>query len=162
MKSDMNDQEIDALLERVTRALDVPEPSPLFWDHFPARVRAAVSAAPPEAAPAWWRRPVVALSLSLALCAGVATWVVLPRTASAPAAVETVTAEPAAGAADDAGWLLVASTAEASSVDALREAGFGVQPDGADAAIEELSQDERAAFVSLLQAEMKAGGGGGL
>ncbi|MDQ3171235.1 MAG: hypothetical protein M3Q55_13960 [Acidobacteriota bacterium] len=162
MKSDMNDQEIDALVERVTRALDVPEPSPLFWDHFPARVRAAVSAGP-EPAAAWWRRPVVAVSLSLALCAAIATWAIVPRTASAPGAVETAaTAAPDAGDGDDAGWSLVASTAELSSVDALREAGFGVQADGADAAIEGLSQDERAAFVALLQAEMKGGGGGGL
>ena len=163
MKHDMNDQEIDALVERVTRALDVPEPSPLFWDHFPARVRAAVSAVEPQPAAAWWRRPVVAMSLSLALCAAVGTWVVLPRTASAPAAVETAAPGVAeAGDADDAGWSLVASTAESSSVDALREAGFGVQAGGADAAIEEWSQDERAAFVALLQAEMKGGGGGGL
>ena len=165
MKPDMNDQEIDALAERVTRALDVPEPSPLFWDHFPARVRAAVSTVAPEPAAAWWRRPVVAVSVSLALCAAIATWVIVPRTALAPAvpAAETIAStEPAGLSSDDARWALVSSAAETAGPDVLREAGFGVQPGGADAAIEDLTQDERAAFVALLQAEMKAGGAGGL
>ena len=159
MKPEMNDQEIDALVERVTRALDVPEPSPLFWDHFPVRVRAAVSAAPSDPAPAWWRRPVVGVSLSLALCAALATWVIVPRTALAPAIDTTAVAE---GAAADEGWALVSASAESAGPEVLREAGFGVQPGGADAAIEELTDDERAVFAALLQAEMKAGGPGGL
>src|SRR5262245_42338601 len=35
--------------------VDVPEPSPLFWDHFSARVREAVASepAPPDG---WWQR----------------------------------------------------------------------------------------------------------
>ena len=159
MKPEMKDQEIDALVERVTRALDVPEPSPLFWDHFPSRVRAAVSAAPHAPAPAWWRRPIVGVSLSLALCAALATWVIVPRTALTPAVETTAIAE---GTAVDAGWALVSASAESAGPDVLREAGFGVQPGGADAAIEDLTDDERAAFVALLQAEMKAGGAGGL
>ena len=164
MKPDMNDQEVDALVERVTRALDVPEPSPLFWDLFPARVRAAVSTVAPEPAAAWWRRPVVAVSVSLALCAVIATWVIVPRTAVAPGvpAAETVASTAPAVLPSDAGWELVSSAAESAGPDALREAGFGVRPSGADAAIEDLTQDERAAFVALLQAEMKAGGEGGL
>src|SRR5262249_53912350 len=44
---------------RATRAIvsdvEVPEPSPLFWDHFSARVREAVAAE--TAAPdGWWQR----------------------------------------------------------------------------------------------------------
>jgi hypothetical protein len=161
MKTDMTDQEIDALAERVTRALDVPEPSPLFWDHFPARVRAAVSTEAPAAAPAWWRRPVAGLSLAVALCAALAVWVMVPRMGTAPAAPAVGTVVSAEAGVDDA-WALVSSAAEIAGPDALRDAGFGVQPSGADAAIEDLTQDERAAFVALLQAEMKGGGAGGL
>src|SRR5262245_1608186 len=35
--------------------VDVPEPSPLFWDHFSARVREAVASEPPPP-DGWWRR----------------------------------------------------------------------------------------------------------
>ena len=42
----MKDRELDDIVNRVSNALDVPEPSPLFWEHFPDRVRAAVQAEP--------------------------------------------------------------------------------------------------------------------
>src|SRR5438105_8300401 len=43
--------------------VDVPEPSPLFWDHFSARVHRAIEAERESPAPqfgwAWLRRPLV-------------------------------------------------------------------------------------------------------
>ena len=55
-------------------AVDVPEPSPLFWDHFSARVHQAVEAERESPAPAlawWWvRRPLIwAPGLAAALLA---------------------------------------------------------------------------------------------
>lgn len=56
-----------ARLERVSGAVraadDVPEPSPLYWDHFSRRVHAAAAAAVEESP--WWRqgwRPVAAIA----------------------------------------------------------------------------------------------------
>src|SRR5262245_35327292 len=50
---------------------DVPEPSPLFWDHFSDRVRMATASEPIREA-TWWERvwrPAVALSAALSAAA---------------------------------------------------------------------------------------------
>jgi hypothetical protein len=155
MKRQMDDQEIDALVERVSRALDVPEPSPLFWERFPERVRAATQAEPPPAAPAWWRRHAMTLSLSGALCAVLLVWIAVPAPSRdlAPAAVGTDTTL----VAGDPAWSIVSAAAESAGVDVLRDAGFTVRPGGADAVIEELTQAERDAFAALLAGEMQSG-----
>src|SRR5512142_275611 len=64
-----------------TSRVDVPEPSPLFWDHFAARVVAKIETEAAPAAhrfPVWhrlaaWRRVALVAASVLAL-AGVATW----------------------------------------------------------------------------------------
>jgi hypothetical protein len=74
---------------------DVPEPSPLFWDHFSARLHDAIAAEgpPPRAAwfpgspkrrgpSSWWNRLV--LPLSAAACAAVIVAAVTLRVAHAP------------------------------------------------------------------------------
>jgi hypothetical protein len=157
-----NQEDDRELLARVSEALDVPEPSPLFWEHFPARVRAAVAAAPVTPARVWWARPrAIALAASIAIMAVAAGW-----TFRGPAARDTgevsqqvlTTGEDAV----DPGWAIVSSTAATAGVEALQDAGFAVRPASADAAIEDLTQAERAAFVALLQAEMKGDGPDGL
>ncbi len=157
MKREMDDQVIDALVERVSRALDVPEPSPLFWERFPERVRAATQAGAPLPAPVWRRRHVLTLSLSGALCAALVGWAVIQAPAPDPAPVFVT-----APVAEDAAWSIVSASAESAGVDALRDAGFAVRPGGADAVIEELTQAERAAFAALLEAAMKDEGPDGL
>lgn len=160
MKRQMDDQEIDALVERVSRAIDAPEPSPLFWERFPERVRAATRAETPPPATAWssWkRRRVMALSFSGALCAALLVWAVAPTPGPAPVVI-TDTAAPGSG---DAAWSLVSASAESAGVDVLRDAGFTVRPGGADAVIEELTQAEREAFAALLEGEMKRAKDGG-
>ena len=160
MKRQMDDQEIDALVERVSRALDVPEPSPLFWEHFPQRVRAAVGAEP-EPRASWWRRPVIAYALSAALVGSLsyAAWAnrtaPIVEDANPVADVTPYTAGTVDLAeADDAGWDVVTSVAESAGIETLREAGFGVTPGGADAAIEGMTEAERAQLMALLRAEM--------
>src|SRR5213594_321234 len=56
----LSDEDIIAALRQV----DVPEPSPLFWDHLSQRVREAVANEPPPA-PGWMNR------LNVAWAAGV-------------------------------------------------------------------------------------------
>lgn len=165
MKTQMTDEERDALIERVTQALDVPEPSPLFWERFPDRVRAAVAAAPPAPAPAWWRRPVTALTLAASLVIAGGVWMVRPAPPASPVANTSGAAglvEPLDEPLDEAGWSVVTSAAATAGLDALGEAGFGVAPGDADAALEDLTQAERAAFVAMLQAELKGSDAGGL
>lgn len=164
----MTGHELDDLEDRVSRALDVPEPSPLFWEHFPGRVRAAVTAAPPAPAAAWWRRKGLVFALSLALVAALSSWAWTRR---APVGVDdvvpSVAAETTPSYSDEAhgsdpGWQLVGSVAASAGVEGLREAGFGVAPGGADAAIDALTDTERAQLLVLLQAEMKGDDPGGL
>jgi hypothetical protein len=56
--------ELRAALGDARLAADVPEPSPLFWDHFSARVKDATSGEPVPH-PRWWAgvwRPVFAVA----------------------------------------------------------------------------------------------------
>lgn len=158
----LTDDEIDALTDRVSEALDVPEPSPLFWEHFPERVRAAVAAEAPAPAPrAWWRRPAQAAAIAaLVISVGAAGmvlrgWRVAPET---PPAAALATA-PATGV--DGAWSVVAASAAEAGLDGLHEAGFAPAPGDADVAFEDLTQGERAALVALLEAELRGGGDGG-
>lgn len=171
----MTDQELDELTDRVASALDVPEPSPLFWERFPGRVRAAVGeTAARETAP-WWRRRAFALAMSMALVGALSAWGAWSMTRGAPGAADaprqdTMAAGDPGGAApdvletagEDAGWQVVGSVAESAGLEAVREAGFGVAPGGAEAAIDALSASERDELFALLQAEMKGDDSGGL
>src|SRR5262249_19551285 len=87
--------DVDGLVRALNevRAIDVPEPSPLFWDHLSARVRDAIDREPPLDAPrplisaGWlrlWLRPAAAL-VSVGLIAVIAYRVAAPRPHVEPA-----------------------------------------------------------------------------
>jgi len=164
----MTDQELKELEDRVSNALDVPEPSPLFWEHFPNRVRAAIAAEPLEKT-SWWRRRALVYALSAALV-GASSWAVWSAArpengvveeedtiAEAPSGEDIELLEESSG---DAGWDVVGSVAASAGVETLREAGFNVVPGGAEAAIEGLNDAERAELVALLRAEINGDEGG--
>jgi hypothetical protein len=160
----MNDQQRDELVERVANALDVPEPSPLFWEHFPERVRTAVDAVPVEA-PAWWRRRPAMLAIALGLAVLTAGWVFyapqrLTSDVVAPDVAMMVPDEDDL-LEDDPDWAVMSSLAASAGVEMLREAGFGVAPGGSEAAIDDLDEAERADLVAMLRAEMKGDVDGG-
>lgn len=168
----MTDKELDELAGRVANALDVPDPSPLFWEHFPARVRAAVAAEPGDAPVAprrWWQRRPALVFASLAMVGALSAWAWTSRApmadgdAAAPAPVASIDEEQRYAVdieSDDAGWQVVSAVAATAGLEAVREAGFGVTPGGADAAIEDLDEAERAQLMVLLQAEMDGDAGG--
>lgn len=168
----MTDKELDELADRVSNALDVPDPSPLFWEHFPARVRAAVAAeaaAAPVAPVRWWQRRPALVFASLAIAGALSFWAWTSRApiagdvAEAPAPVALMDeGQGYAGdiESDDAGWQVVSAVAATAGLEAVREAGFGVTPGGADAAIEDLDETQRAQLMALLQAEMNGDTGG--
>jgi len=141
---------LEAMLREVEAAASPGEPSPLFWDHFSARVRDAVGAAPP-AKPLWrrWWQPAVALA-----AVGAIAMVLVGREANrapeanAPAA-QTTDASPAG----DASWEAVVELAADLSVDDVA----GAVPRRLDgvALFDELTPDEQAAVAELLEHEMK-------
>lgn len=132
-------------------SVDVPEPSPLFWDHFSGRVRRATTDVAPAAVPWWSARRLVwgvgVAAAALMLVVGL-RWSAVPPVpsvvdgAAEPAALEAVGGDELAGAFDGI---------------ALDELEL-FEPTGAAtwAMVDELTDEERSAFVRLLEQQMEA------
>lgn len=157
--------DLRALAEGVNQDAAVPEPSPLFWDHFQARVLAAVAAEDiPAARAAWWNvraHPRSALAVSataLAVVTGLAVYMARP-VAPAP---EMLADEPGfvdvaslADAADDE-WAFVTGVMDTLEGDDMHEV-LAPSRDAVDAAFEALTSDERDRFMRLLKAQLGEG-----
>jgi hypothetical protein len=144
--------ELTAAVEAVS-GVPAAEPSPLFWDHFSARVAQAVDAAP---ARRWWQpiwKPAAGVA---AIAAAVALAVALrPGPEAALPTDDAIVAD--AGTVlvneDDGSWEFVVGLSADLAFDDVREAvtpGAGT----ADEAIAELTAEQRAALVRLLRQEM--------
>ncbi len=147
------------------RDVEVPEPSPLFWDHFSARVRDAVSREPAPRRGTWvhWLRPSWALTLGAATAAAVLAIFLVARPPSPPTATNEVatvvpvddgdsSVTPDLPAGED--WDLVADVAGDLDVDQVEAMGAGVVPGAADAAVLQLTADERGELVRIIREEM--------
>ena len=162
------------------RDVDVPEPSPLFWDHLSSRVRDAVAA---DAGPrgSWldlWRRgPAeaghyqrsVLGAVSVMAVAGLLIAVVLNSRAMAPAPMATppgtsvVVADAATellsdvSSDDDPSLTLVASLTDDADLETVREAGLA--PRGsAEHAVTHMSDGELRELGRLLKEELARSG----
>lgn len=141
------------MLTDIEAAADDHEPSPLFWDHFSDRVRVAAQATP-SPSPAWRRlwQPAV----GLAAVGIVVFWLVgrdgpgqsLPSAGSA-----RVSQSDAADTSAEPPWDAVVELAAGLSVDEIH----GAVPLRLDtvALFDDLSADEQAALVELLEREMR-------
>lgn len=150
------------VLERISDA-EIPEPSPLFWEHFSHRVRIAIAEdADGSRGSRWtagWR------SWTYALGASAATVIVVmlawtgrpagPPTLSVPVVSDAAVTGSSAALAlpDDEAWELVVDIAGSDDVgrDTLDE---DPAPVAAEMAVQDLSSDERTALVTLLRAEL--------
>lgn len=153
--------ELRAVLTRVV-AVEDPEPSPLFWGHFRARVSDAIV---PDPAPAGIRRSAGFRWLTAATSAATIALIVLTVVGRGPN-VEPVQQDVAARSmaasypetddldADEA-WLLVRSVADDLDYEAAREAGVAPASGALERAALELSPSEQTALVKLLEEEMK-------
>jgi len=145
--------------------VDVPEPSPLFWDHLSARVREAVAAEdlPTDGWFSSWR-----VLVPIAALAAVVLIAVLAATHAQPAPSQTSTPSVARSAAaddrvlladtasDNAPFAFVADLASQMQMDAAESAGL-VPGDAADHAVSHLSDDELRTLAELIKAEMPVG-----
>jgi hypothetical protein len=161
---------------RVARTLALedraPEPSPLFWERFPARVRGALHTADPTPrAPwtAWLRRPAIVWAGGAMLAILVLATVLVRPPAPAPVSPATAAASdwsPSARAAADlrddmeadAAWAIVRSVAEDMDWDDAHAAGLSARPGSAEMVVLELSDEERAALARLLEIELRRQG----
>jgi hypothetical protein len=151
----------DAL--RDVAALDVPDPSPLFWTQFANRVANAVTEAEADdhrsgtMAPA--HAPVHAwMGIAAALVLAVAALLVSSR--PQPPAVQDAGLTPSAdiwlASADDEdeAWAVVQSVASDLHYEDVRDAGIAPRPGALDRAAAEMTDDERAELIRLLRAEI--------
>jgi len=148
--------------------VDVPEPSPLFWDHFSARVRQAVDA---EGAPrrSWWTWPRVMIPAVTVATALLAVAVTLNRgntgreiapVLATPAAVVPVASVDLLSdlqAADDTALTLVAELSSDMDFETAREAGLAAGG-SAEHAVTHLTGSELRELQRLLQEELARSG----
>jgi len=149
--------------------VDVPEPSPLFWDHFCERVRQAVALAGAPRRTSWWERwswPRVIVPLSAVAFAVVIIAAVLgtrpgvppaspeaSRASQASAVLNLPLFEPLAASADASLSLIADLTADldwdaASGMELTTHAG------GPDEAMAELTGGELGELQRLLKEEL--------
>ena len=167
--------ELRALLEDAGHAADVPEPSPLFWDHFQARVLTAVQSEGQPGPHVWWRdwadvRTLVTLCAAVVAIAASVTLYMSRPVAPVPALVDSGEVAGSGALADasapldpavDTGvdqeeWAFVTSVMGTLEVDDMHEV-LTPSRDAVDTAIESLTSEERDRFVKLLKAERAQG-----
>jgi len=155
----------------------VPEPSPLFWEHFSARVREGIDAADDESTAdsmsgrsaswlGWLRHESFTWAISGALVVAlvvVAVWQVnAPSPLGPPIAERTATPPPLDNELPDAdtdpAWAVVRTVADDVQWNEAVVAGLDTQPGAAERAVQSLSAAERSELVRLLLAEAKRPG----
>lgn len=150
---------------------DVPEPSPLFWEHFSQRVRDAIDEVDAAAGEStrWFRSPIfkwTVVATAVSLVVGATLWVG-PRTLrpTPPSSSDVAEHAPLLVPADlpidldaDQDWALVRIVAEELEWEDAHEAGIAARPGSADRVALEMSPAERQEFARLLEDEMKRTG----
>jgi hypothetical protein len=141
--------DLSAVLRDAKQA-SVPEPSPLFWQHFSQRVRIAIDQKPAAADwPAWLRWPVlVPIAATAMLIIGL--MMTLPI-GNAPPAIEFGEAaiiEPAG-----ASWTAVEELVGQMDIETASAAGV-IAPGVSELAVLELTADEQQELTRILQAEL--------
>jgi hypothetical protein len=150
--------------------VDVPEPSPLFWDHLSARISASI-ADEARRTPAsrgavsfrnGWLPACLALAAGLLIALAVGSRTPAPSSATSPVAA-VADAAPASdllgdvAADNDASLTLVASLTDEVDLDTAREAGLA--PRGsAEHAVTHMSDSELRELRRLLKEELAHSG----
>jgi hypothetical protein len=144
------------------------EPSPLFWEHFSARVASAIRKEPAPSRVAAWHswvgRPAFSVPLAAAVIALVTLAAVWSRQSTVPAgapSAPTIASDEgewdlgdAIDEEDDA-WSLVRAAAEDIEWDEAQDSGLVPGPGAAARVVDDLTPDERAELAILLGEELR-------
>lgn len=168
--------QLHTLREMRTAALEDgdAEPSPLFWDHFSARVAEAIRNEPVPAGLAPWRRaPLITWATTASIVVLVIAITVWRTTLHAPAPAATIARQspppdaatavsPTDDAADDAdadeAWAVVRAAAIDLDWDEVHSAGISAHPGDVENVAMELSAEERLELARLLDENLKRNG----
>ena len=142
--------------------VDLPEPSPLFWDHFSARVSEAI-AHEPQARASWMpafaftRFAFAAASLTLVVAAAAGMLLVQSaRPSSEPHAdAAAIALQHPLDLADDTEWAIVAEVADGMEWDDVAEVGAQPRMDAVESVAATLSDEERAELARLIRHEIE-------
>ncbi len=167
------EQARDALM--AARADRVPEPSPLFWERFSARVREEIGKeriAPERPVVGWriWAGAAAAAAVLVLLVAsnGWRLWPpggdVGPRAAGNATTIAAPATEPAAPAdaqsaadlslpATDPSWLVIEQVTAHVQPAGVADAGLVLQPDATERALAQLSPAEQQELIRLLRSD---------
>jgi hypothetical protein len=151
------------------RTGDVPEPSPLFWEHFSRRVHDAVRADGPQGQEnSWWRPARIVPFAAAAVIVIAAAATVLFREDTRQNSTNAVEQEsPAASAPSDEAaldvesdpdWALVRAVADDLRWEDAPEAGIHARPGAADRVAVDMSPAERQELARLIEDELKRTG----
>lgn len=152
--------DMNGLWAALQEAADVPEPSPLFWDHLSDRVGTAVRTEIASPAPPWWQvawRPLLAagaagsaLTVFLMLHAPIDSHL-MPRAGAGSAAP----GGSAAAAAPDPSWNVAVQMSQQLSSDEIDRIAMA----SGDSVVlgDDLTPRERGALIQLLRDEMGGG-----
>jgi hypothetical protein len=154
----------------LARGVDQPEPSPLFWEHFPRRVVRALDAdsAAPGRSAGWLRGRLAASVVFVAAVAVAATvgylrWSGVRHTADSDRSVAApmgARVDPRQSAevptfSDDTSWVVLSQMAEGMDWDTAQDAGLGLVSGWTERAASQLSEEEQDELVRLLRAEVE-------
>ena len=168
-----------AAVRREAREVEVPEPSPLFWDHLSRRVRDAV-ASDADAAPAWrhawsaWHLPTAVTTATLMLAVVVGGWMlrgpaplgerrgtgndeVVPGVVAGEA-LPVATADASLDLTDEPEWTLLLAMVDAVEWDDTDMDGLLLDRQAIDGVVFQLSAAERREVARLLEAELRGAG----
>ena len=147
---------------KVAQSVTVPEPSPLFWDHFSRRVRTNIDNEPVvHPWPLWLRWPVLLPLAALGLLI-VARMTAVPQNPRASGEIATAATpgdptspvEADAEAAVDSAFAFIVESVGPLDVETAQQAGIAASPGAAERAALHLTDAEQAELVKLLQQEL--------
>jgi hypothetical protein len=152
-------QDAVAELRAVLRSVpeDVPEPSPLFWDHLSRRIRTAVAAEPAAWHERWfgWRSAILAGAAVAILALAVVNRERLPDEAVMPSqATATQVVEAPDVVTNDPSLVLLGALAQDLDWDSAVEAGLDTPSGTVEGAFTELTADEQAELRRILTEEI--------
>jgi hypothetical protein len=150
-----------AAVLKEAQAIEVPEPSRLFWDHFSARVRTAIATEPLPGG-GWWSRlaspkPRVGGWRVLVPFAAMAMVVIAVLVTRAPdVRPELPAIDPAADAQlSEESWTMVADLVGTIDLETADAAGLTIAPGTAELAALDLNAQEQQELGRLIRAELE-------